>query len=102
MESPRLEMQCDAHSSHETQLDAMAEDIATLKSKVAALETSGALYGDRIQRIFDDIDDLKRLINNISDKLDTIAQRPGRRWDGLIDKGIAALVGAAVAYFIGR
>ena len=102
MESQSRKMKCDTHSSHETQLEAMAEDISTLKAKVSALETSGALYGDRIQRIFEDIDDLKRLINNISDKIDTIAQRPGRKWDGLIDKGIAALVGAAVAYFIGR
>ena len=95
-------MQCEAHPSCEKQINDLIADVASLNKRLREVETSAALYDDRIKRIFDDVDDLKRLISNISDKLDTIAQRPGRRWDGLIDKGIAALVGAAVAYFIGR
>lgn len=95
-------MQCEAHPSCEKQINDLITDVESLNKRLREVETSAALYDDRIKRIFDDIDDLKRLISNISDKLDTIAQRPGRRWDGLIDKGIAALVGAAVAYFIGR
>ena len=95
-------MQCEAHPSCEKQINDLITDVESLNKRLREVETSAALYDDRIKRIFDDIDDLKRLIGNISDKLDTIAQRPGRRWDGLIDKGIAALVGAAVAYFIGR
>ena len=95
-------MQCEAHPNCEKQISDLITDVESLNKRLREVETSAALYDDRIKRIFDDIDDLKRLISNISDKLDTIAQRPGRRWDGLIDKGIAALVGAAVAYFIGR
>ena len=95
-------MQCEAHPNCEKQINDLITDVESLNKRLREVETSAALYDDRIKRIFDDIDDLKRLISNISDKLDTIAQRPGRRWDGLIDKGIAALVGAAVAYFIGR
>ena len=95
-------MQCEAHPGCEKQINDILSDVESLKERLRDVETSAALYDDRIKRIFDDIDDLKRLIGNISDKLDAIAQRPGRRWDGLIDKGIAAMVGAAVAYFIGR
>lgn len=95
-------MQCEAHPNCEKQINDLITDVESLNKRLREVETSAALYDDRIKRIFDDIDDLKRLIGNISDKLDTIAQRPGRRWDGLIDKGIAAMVGAAVAYFIGR
>lgn len=95
-------MQCEAHPNCEKQINDLIADVELINKRLRKVETSAALYDDRINRIFDDIDDLKRLISNISDKLDTIAQRPGRRWDGLIDKGIAALVGAAVAYFIGR
>ena len=95
-------MQCETHPSCEKQINDLITDVESLNKRLREVETSAALYDDRIKRIFDDIDDLKRLIGNISDKLDTIAQRPGRRWDGLIDNGIAALVGAAVAYFIGR
>lgn len=95
-------MQCEAHPNCEKQINDLISDMESMNKRLREVETSAALYDDRIKRIFDDIDDLKRLIGNISDKLDTIAQRPGRRWDGLIDKGIAAMVGAAVAYFIGR
>ena len=37
----------------------------------------------------------------LSDKVDTLEQKPAKRWDGLVDKVIYGIVGALVTAFVG-
>lgn len=41
-------------------------------------------------------------LRRITGELDTLEQRPARRWEALIDKILLALAGALAAYLLGR
>lgn len=41
-------------------------------------------------------------LRRITGKLDTLEQRPARRWEALMDKILLALAGAFVAYLLAR
>ena len=41
-------------------------------------------------------EDLKEIKKDVK----TLAQRPGKRWDAIVEKALAALVGALVSFFL--
>lgn len=41
-------------------------------------------------------------IKEIKADVKTLAEKPGKRWDGLIEKIIAALVGGVIAFLLAR
>lgn len=66
-----------------------------LDERIGALEQSGAAVGAKL--------------DSIDDKLDKLVEwqeaqmgRPGKRWDGLVDKAIWAVCAAVIAFLLGR
>lgn len=48
------------------------------------------------------ITSLKQSVSDLDNKVDTIEKKPGKRWDGIVDKFVAGMVGAlAAAIFAG-
>lgn len=39
-------------------------------------------------------------VEKLNDKLDVLEQRPGRRWEGLVDKILLVLAGAFVSFLL--
>ena len=57
--------------------------------------SSVAVLADRQNQIGDDVDDIKREIK-------VLAEKPGKRWDGIVDKIISAIIAAIMGYALAR
>ena len=42
------------------------------------------------------IDEIKESVDGLTQKVETIEQKPAKRWDGMVDKIIFGLIGALV------
>ena len=69
------------------------EDIEKKQSTLERLTTSVALLAEREERVESDVKDIK-------DSVNTLIEKPGKRWDNTVDKVVwmilAALIGAAL------
>lgn len=41
-------------------------------------------------------------VNNLTNKVDELEGKPGKRWDNIVDKLLWAILAAIVAFFLGR
>ena len=53
------------------------------------------VLADREERVEDDVKEIKNDVKSIKDK-------PGKRWDAIVDKVVWAVLAAVIAYFLGR
>lgn len=69
------------------------EDIEKKQSTLERLTTSVALLAEREERVESDVKDIKNSV-------DTLIEKPAKRWDDTVDKVVwailAALIGAAL------
>lgn len=63
--------------------------------RVGALEQSGAA----VKATLDGMDEK---LDGITAKVNALADRPAKRWDGLVDKLIWAVAGAVMAFLLAR
>ena len=87
-----------------------------LTSRVEALEEANKQNSDTHRELFRRVGDLEtqtavqeNKLDTIMSKLDTIAEKlealeskPGKRWEGLTEKAIWAIVAAVIAFLLGR
>lgn len=73
--------------SNTHRLDAVEKNQEALNS----IATSVAVMAEQQKNISDKVD-------TIDAKVDTLEARPGKRWDGLVDKVLLVLAGAFVAW----
>lgn len=59
--------------------------------RLNTLESSGAVQKETLRNIDEKLDDVKATVNSL-------AEKPGKRWDGLVDKLIYAAAGAVIAW----
>lgn len=85
---PRIEA-LEAESAHNK--EAHKEFYARLD----ASHTSVAVIEERLNQIKDDTEDIKTALQEVRDK-------PGRRWDGMVDKAIWAVCAAVIAFLLAR
>lgn len=64
------------------------DDLETLASSVSALAA-------REERVESDVKEIKADVK-------TLAAKPGKRWDAVVDKVIWAILAAVIAFFLGR
>ena len=59
------------------------------------LATSVAVMAEKL-------DTMTKSVNGLTAKVDEIENKPGKRWDSIVDKVIWAFVGAAILYMLGN
>lgn len=59
------------------------------------LATSMAVMAEKQGVISDNVDKL-------NEKVDTLEEKPGKRWDAIVDKVIWAVLAAVIAFILGR
>ncbi len=59
------------------------------------LATSMAVMAEKQGAISDNVDKL-------NEKVDTLEEKPGKRWDAIVDKVIWAVLAAVIAFILGR
>lgn len=82
------EQRCKSNSHRIDQLEKQQENLEKLISAVAVI-------ADKQTRLEADVGDIKRDIK-------TMAEKPGKRWESLIDKIVSILVAALMGYALAR
>jgi hypothetical protein len=59
------------------------------------LVTTVKVLADREERVEDDVKEIKNDVKSIKDK-------PGKRWDAIVDKIVWAVLAAIIAFVLGR
>ena len=62
--------------------------------RISALEQSGATLATKLDGMDEKLDD-------ITEKVNTLADKPAKRWDGIVDKSIWAVLAAVIAFLMG-
>jgi len=99
METNRLD--CTNHTEVLRRLDQVECQVKTLTEKVNIVEKDSIKYDERIQNIFNILDKFEKTLIEISNKLDQVIARPGKKWEGMTDKIMAALIGAVISGLTG-
>ena len=71
-------------------------------SKLEGSHTNVALIEERIKQIRDDVEEVKGDTKEIKKTVQEMKEKPAKRWDGLVDKVVFALVGGIIAYILAR
>lgn len=82
--------------SNTHRLDKLEESNAVLNR----LATSMEVMAERQQHCNESVDTLDSKVSTLDGKVTALEQKPAKRWNGMIDKGIGAAVGIAVAYLL--
>lgn len=77
--------------SNTKRIDKLEEQQKQLSDLVSAV----AVLAERQNQIGDDVDDIKREIK-------VLAEKPAKRWDGIVDKIISAIIAAIMGYALAR
>lgn len=64
-------------------------------SKLETSHTSVALIEERMRQIKDDTEEIKESVHELKAK-------PGKRWDGLVDKVIWAVLGGVIEFLLAK
>lgn len=71
------------------------EEVEKRQDNLDKLTLSVGLLAEREERVESDVKEIKSDVK-------TLAEKPAKRWDAVVEKALLAVVAAVVAYFLGR
>lgn len=84
--------------SNTHRINELAGEIEAVNKLATAVEVMASEQKHQTEAI----NSLKQTVSALDGKVDTIEKKPGKRWDGIVDKFVAGIVGAlAAAVFAG-
>lgn len=66
------------------------------------LATSMEVMAERQERVAEKQETVAATVEKLDGKVTALEQKPGKRWDGIVDKVIWAVVAAVIAFLLGR
>lgn len=78
-----------------TKAETRLDELETRQDNLDDLVSTVKVLADREERVEDDVKEIKTDVKKLTEK-------PGQRWDGLVDKIIWAVAGAVVAFFLAK
>ena len=84
--------------SNMRRLEKLEKDHEALHSMAASLEVMANEQKHQTQTIAD----VKTDVGRLESKVDVLESKPAKRWDGIVDKAIWAVVAAVIAFILGR
>ena len=79
-------------------LEKLEKDHDVLHSMAASLEVMANEQKHQTQTIAD----VKTDVGRLESKVDVLESKPAKRWDGIVDKAIWAVLAAVIAFILGR
>lgn len=71
------------------------DDIEKRQDNLDDLVSTVRVLADREERVESDVGEIKKDVKDIKEK-------PGKRWDGVVEKILFTVVGGVVAYFLAK
>ena len=73
-----------------------------LFDRLRELERMEGIQGEQYKNILEKLDNLTRRHDELNRKLSELEAKPGKRWDGMVDKAVWAVLAAVIAFLLGR
>lgn len=73
-----------------------------LFDRVRELERLEGIQGEQYKNIMEKLDNLKASHDALNQKLRELESKPGKRWEGMVDKALWAVCAAVIAFLLGR
>ena len=70
--------------------------------RISALEQSGSAQEARYQAIMDKLSEMSQRLNEALATIAELKEKPAKRWDGIVDKAVWAVLAAVIAFLLGR
>lgn len=70
--------------------------------RISALEQSGASMTAQYQAIMEKLTEMSARLNEALATIAALKEKPGKRWEAIVDKVIWAVLAAVVAFVLGR
>lgn len=74
----------------------LEKDVENIRADIIDMKQTNAKFEEKFDRIFEAINDIRKAVGKIADKIDDIEKRPANNWD----KVITALISGAVAFLV--
>lgn len=92
---PRVEALEDANKVH-------SDTHREIFRRLGDLESMTAVQDTQLKNIDEKLDEIKENDKAILAKVDALEAKPGKRWEGIVDKAIWAVCAAVIAFLLGR
>ncbi|MGE5631696.1 MAG: hypothetical protein ACM3TR_11440 [Caulobacteraceae bacterium] len=86
----------------EKRVTGLEEDLKNLNERVSGGEKENAVRDEQIKMIFKILNEIKDSIKHISDKIDTIEQKPAKRWDEATRTTVTVVITAIVTFIMSK
>ena len=71
------------------------DEVERRQDNLETMATAVSVLAEREQRVESDVKEIKADVKSL-------AEKPAKRWDAVVEKVLLAIVAAVVAYFLGR
>ena len=71
-------------------------------ARLDASHTSVAVIEERLNQIKEDTEEIKTSLQAQKEDVRELRDKPGKRWEGIVDKAIWAVCAAVIAFLLGR
>lgn len=89
----------DARSRSNThRLDDMEEKVDVLNRLATSVEVMAAEQKNQGETM----KEIKKDVTSLGNKVDVLEDKPGKRWEGIVDKALWAVCAAVIAFLLGR
>ena len=78
------------------------EDHREICDRLAQLEKEDAVQLVQYRTILDKLDGLTQKHDCLNAKLEALEAKPGKRWEGIVEKVVWALCAAVIAFLLGK
>lgn len=77
-------------------------DHKELRERLGEVEITNAVQNERYTTILKELTSLTNSHNELNRKLSELESKPAKRWDGLVEKAIWAVVAAVIAFLLAK
>lgn len=77
---------------------ANAESRREIYKRLSKLEQDASRTDEKYKRIMTELDEQKRQLNSILEKLESMSEKPAKRWDAAMASIVSAVIAAVVGF----
>ena len=78
------------------------EDHKEIRDRLSKAEMTNAIQNERYDAILKELGTLTDSVKELNAKLSALEAKPGKRWEGIVEKSVWAVAAAVIAFLLGR
>ena len=78
------------------------EDHKEIRDRLTKVEMTNAVQNERYDAIMGKLDELSKKHDSLTNKLEALEAKPGKRWESMVEKAVWAVCAAVIAFLLGR